>query len=98
MIADVNGFEELIRVRIASCVGQGCREVERGVCEGWLNLRGREFESFVGEICGWGVDGEVVRIPVNKENEAKGTVVREEVKFDREFFPLGCTLLGARED
>ena len=82
-----------MRVRIASCVGQGCREVERGVCEGWLNLRGREFESFVGEICGWGVDGEVVTIPVNKENEAKGTVVREEVKFDRELFPLDWTVL-----
>ena len=82
-----------MRVRIASCVGQGCREVERGVCEGWLNLRGREFESFVGEICGWGVDREVVTIPVNKENEAKGTVVREEVKFDREFLPLDCTVL-----
>ena len=82
-----------MRVRIASCVGQGCREVERGVCEGWLNLRGREFESFVGEICGWGVDRKVVTIPVNKENEAKGTVVREEVKFDRELFPLDCTVL-----
>ena len=82
-----------MRVRIASCVGQGCREVERGVCEGWLNLRGREFESFVGEICGWGVDGRVVIIPVNKENEAKGTVVREEVKFDREFSTLGCMMV-----
>ena len=83
-----------MRVRIASCVGQGCREVERGVCEGWLNLSGREFEGFVTEICGWGVDDSdgttaVVRIPVNKENEAKGTVVREEVRFDRE----SCSLM-----
>lgn len=83
LVADVNGFEELMRVRIAVNVGQGCREVERGVLEGWLNLSGREFESFVGEICGWGVDGGVVRVPVNKENEAKGTVVREEVRFDQ---------------
>ncbi|KAK3168167.1 hypothetical protein OEA41_004613 [Lepraria neglecta] len=88
LIADVNGFEELMRVRIASCVGQGCREVERGVCEGWLNLSGKEFEGFVTEICGWGIDHSdgstaVIRIPVNKENEAKGTVVREEVRFDQ---------------
>ncbi|MCJ1459077.1 hypothetical protein MMC28_009454 [Mycoblastus sanguinarius] len=90
LVADVSGFEELMRVRIAVTVGQGCREVERGVLEGWLNLAGREFEVFVREICGWGVDGsegvgkgEVVRVPVNKENEAKGTVVREEVRFDQ---------------
>lgn len=38
----------------------------------------------MGEICGWGVDAEgVVSVPVNKENEAKGTVVREEVKFEQ---------------
>lgn len=87
LIADVNGFEELMRVRIAVNVGQGCREVERGVLEGWLNLSGREFEIFVGEICGWGIDDSdgsgVVRVPINKENEAKGTVVREEVRFDQ---------------
>lgn len=84
----MNGFEELMRVRIAVTVGQGCRSVERGVAEGWLNLSGKEFDSFVGEICGWGVgvDEEgrgVVVVPVNKENEAKGTVVREEVRFEQ---------------
>lgn len=71
------------------------RSVQRGVLESWLNLQGQEFEHFVGEVCGWGVDDSgakgravVVRIPVNKENEAKGTVVRENVHFDREFFLL----------
>ena len=85
LVADVNGFEELMRVRIAGTVGQGCRAVERGVAEGWLNVTGKEFEGFVGEICGWGVGGErgVVEVPVNKDNEARGTVVREEVRFEQ---------------
>lgn len=88
LIADVGGFEELMRVRIAVTVGQSCREVERGVLEGWLGLQGPQFEHFVEEVCGWGVDGTrgVVVVPVNKENEAKGTVVKEDVRFDREFF------------
>lgn len=77
-----------MRVRIAVSVSQTCREVERGVLEGWLALGGAEFERFVGEVCGWGIDETegikgVVRVPVNKENEAKGTVVREEVRFDQ---------------
>lgn len=85
LIADVSGFEELMRVRIAVAVGQCCRSVERDVLEGWLNLSGAEFDRFVGEVCGWGLDTEgMVVVPVNKENEAKGTVVREEVRFDRE--------------
>lgn len=91
LIADVAGFEELMRVRIAVCVGQGCREVERGVLQGWLGLKGEAFEGFVGGVCGWGIDGGVVRVPVNRENEAKGTVVREEVRFERE-----CSLFASR--
>lgn len=92
LIADVSGFEELMRVRIAVTVGQSMRSVQRGVLESWLNLQGQEFEHFVGEVCGWGVDDSeakgktaVVRIPINKENEAKGTVVRENVHFERKF-------------
>ncbi|KAL8900613.1 MAG: hypothetical protein Q9207_005608 [Kuettlingeria erythrocarpa] len=85
LIADVGGFEDLMRLRIAITVGQSCREVERGVLEGWLGLEGEKFEHFVVEVCGWGVDSTrgVVVVPVNKENEAKGTVVREEVKFEQ---------------
>ncbi|KAL8695864.1 MAG: hypothetical protein Q9201_007928 [Fulgogasparrea decipioides] len=89
LIADVGGFEELMRVRIAVTVGQSCREVERGVLEGWLSLTGPPFEHFIREVCGWGIDetkggkGGMVIIPINKENEAKGTVVKEEVKFDQ---------------
>ena len=82
-----------MRVRIAVTVGQSMRVVERAVLESWLNLQGEVFEHFVGEVCGWGVDdtgakgkGALVRIPVNKENEAKGTVVRENVNFDRECY------------
>jgi translation initiation factor 3 subunit K len=91
LTADVAGFEELMRVRIAVTVGQSCREVERSVLETWLHSKGAEFDRFVADICGWGVDntrggpGGTVVIPVNKENEAKGTVVRENVQFDRKW-------------
>ena len=98
LVADVSGFEELMRIRIAVTIGQSCREVERGVLEGWLQMRGQDFERFITDICGWGIDdttgvkGTVV-IPVNKENEAKGTVVRENVQFDREFSARGLSAL-----
>lgn len=84
LTANVSGFEELMRVRIAATVGQSCREVERKVLEGWLRLGGDDFERFVDDICGWAIDGGNVLVPPNKENEAKGTVVRENVQFDRE--------------
>lgn len=83
LVADVSGFEELMRVRIAVTVSQAVREVERSILESWLNLHGDEFEHFVGTVCGWEIDGRKIRVPLNKENEAKGTVVRENVKFDQ---------------
>ncbi|KAI4139997.1 MAG: hypothetical protein LQ340_007942 [Diploschistes diacapsis] len=96
LTADVSGFEELMRVRIAVTVGQSCREVERAVLESWLQLKGQDFDKFISDICGWGLDiesinggkGGTVVIPVNKENEAKGTVVRENVQFDRKLAAL----------
>lgn len=88
LIADVAGFEELMCVRIAVTVSQAVREIERVILESWLNKKGNEFEHFVGQVCGWSIEGDVVKVPLNKENEAKGTVVRENVKFDRKFFSL----------
>lgn len=70
---------------------QAAREIDRGVLEGWINMGGEQFESFVRNVCQWsienGEDGEsqVVKIPVNNDNEAKTTVTRENVKFDRMF-------------
>lgn len=61
-----------------------------------VGLSGPTFEHFVSEVCGWGVDDTrgvkgMVVIPINKENEAKGTVVKEEVKFDRKSFTVGTS-------
>lgn len=83
LIADVQGFEELMRVRMAVVISQSMQSVDRKVLESWLNIRGEQFEKFVSEICGWSIEGSEVSIPLNKENEARGTVIRENVKFDR---------------
>lgn len=84
LVADCVGFEELIRVRIAMATAQAAREVDRKVLEGWINMEGEDFEGFVREVCQWTIeDGDRVVIPVNNDNEAKTTVTRENVKFDR---------------
>jgi translation initiation factor 3 subunit K len=35
----------------------------------------------VKEVCGWKVEGEKVVVPLNKENEARSVVQREDVRF-----------------
>lgn len=83
LIADVAGFEELIRIRIALTISQSVREVERPVLESWLGMQGEQFENFVNSTCGWEIEGSAVKVPLNKENEAKGTIVRENVKMEQ---------------
>ena len=83
LIADVQGFEELMRVRMAVVISQCMQNVERSLLEAWLNVKGDAFQRFVGEVCGWKIEGSTVVIPLNKENEARSTVVRENVKFDQ---------------
>jgi translation initiation factor 3 subunit K len=83
LVADVAGFEELMRVQIAVEVSKCVREIQRPVLEDWLNLRGSEFDTFIKKVCAWEIDNATVTVPSNKENEAKGTVVRENVKFDQ---------------
>ena len=84
LTAGVSGFDELMRVRIAATVSQATREVQREILQDWLQLNGDAFERFVGDVCGWKVESNgVVKVPTNKDNEAKGTIVRENVKFDQ---------------
>ncbi|KAJ4291321.1 hypothetical protein N0V88_006325 [Collariella sp. IMI 366227] len=83
LTTDITGFEEMIRLRIAQLVSQAYREVQPSVLEGWLGLDSEEeVKKFVTETCGWKVEGGVVQIPKNAENEAKKTEIREDVTVD----------------
>lgn len=96
LVADVAGFEELIRVRVAVEVGKAFREITADVLMSWLDLSGPEaLEKFVTDVCGWEVDDRrgartkghddedlknvVYRVPMNKDNEARGEVKEEKV-------------------
>lgn len=51
--------------------------------ESWLGLNGEAFNKFVKGTCGWEIEGSEVKVPLNKENEAKSTVLRENVKMEQ---------------
>lgn len=48
-----------------------------------MGTTGDAFDKFIRDVCGWTIDGTVVKIPLNKENEAKGSVVSENVKIEQ---------------
>ena len=79
LYADVAGFEDLIRIRIAGEVGKTFREIDLGVLSSWLDLRGDTLVKFCQTACGWRASGQKVEIPANAENEAKSEVKGERV-------------------
>ncbi|RYO84184.1 hypothetical protein DL766_008266 [Monosporascus sp. MC13-8B] len=83
LTADVSGFEETVRVRIATLVGHAYREVELPLLEAWLGLEGQAAAKFISEAAGWNVgDDGLVKVPRNPENEARKAEVREDVNVD----------------
>ncbi|RMZ77746.1 hypothetical protein DV737_g4196, partial [Chaetothyriales sp. CBS 132003] len=79
LYADVAGFEDLVRIRIAGEVGKTFREIDLSVLSGWLNLRSEALVKFCQTACGWRVSGQKVEIPANAENEAKSEIKGERV-------------------
>ena len=79
LVADVAGFEDLIRIRIAGEVGKAFREIETEVLGSWVDLRGEALNKFATGPCGWTVNGTKIKIPGNSENEAKSEVKGERV-------------------
>jgi len=82
LVADISGFEDLMRLRIVVAVSQAWRDIQRDVLEEWLNLGDDDFDRLMSAV-GFKIEGDTVKVPLNKENEAKGTVIRENVKFDQ---------------
>lgn len=84
LIADIVGFEEMIRHNIALILSQAFREVQLSHLEAWLGLSEDGTKKFITEVCGWTIEGKgTVKIPPNPENEAKKAEIREDVSVDQ---------------
>ena len=89
LAADCNGFEDTMRDAIALQISMIARELNRDTVQGWLNTIPKELPAVV-QRYGWTIEGDLVKIPINKENEARTTVFRENVQFNRRW-PLSCS-------
>ncbi|PTB77259.1 ARM repeat-containing protein [Trichoderma longibrachiatum ATCC 18648] len=84
LIADVSGFEDLVRERIASLVAQAFREIQLSHLVSWLGVNEDKTRKFITEVAGWTIDDEgIVKIPANPDNEAKKSEIREDVNVDQ---------------
>ncbi|EPE05129.1 eukaryotic translation initiation factor 3 subunit [Ophiostoma piceae UAMH 11346] len=85
LTTDIDGFEEMVRVRIAQLVSHAFREVQVSLLEQWLGLSEDAVRKFATGTCGWKIEpvgSATVQIPQNAENEAKKSEIREDVNIE----------------
>lgn len=83
LIADVAGFEDVIRNTITNLISQSFRELQLSHLESWLGLSEDATKKYITESFGWTVEGDNVKIPSNPDNEAKKSEIREDVAVDQ---------------
>lgn len=84
LIADIAGFEDVLRQHITVLVSQAFREINVSHLEAWLGLNKDKTHKFVTEVVGWSVDGEGnIKVPANPDNEAKKAEIREDVNIEQ---------------
>ncbi|SAM07987.1 hypothetical protein [Absidia glauca] len=83
LTSKVVGFEDAIRQLIARVVTMSHQSINLPVLQSYLALKDQaKFAAFC-EQQQWTQQGDLVLIPINKDNEAKAIVVRENIKFDQ---------------
>ncbi|KAH8555998.1 armadillo-type protein [Umbelopsis sp. PMI_123] len=82
LVAEVRGFDQAIRNVVARVVSMTHQQISSSLLESYLDLKGDDFAAFVKEQ-NWEIKGALVQIPVNKDNEAKTVVIRENIKFEQ---------------
>ncbi|CAG8575572.1 6846_t:CDS:2 [Paraglomus brasilianum] len=88
LTSEAIGFENAIRKVIARVVAISFQTISTELLQSYLNIgasNGHSDEdfSFFIEKQGWKEENKVVHIPVNNDNEAKPTVIRENIKFEQ---------------
>jgi translation initiation factor 3 subunit K len=69
-------------IDIAGAVAMTFQSIETDNLGAYLHLKGQALSDFI-KAQGWTESNGVVAIPVNKDNEAKTTVLTENIKFER---------------
>lgn len=77
------GLEEKFRYEFASSIAASFRNVKVTQLQRWLGLSDAEVGPWA-ESHGWKINGDIVAIPGNGDNDVKAGVVKEKVELNRE--------------
>jgi translation initiation factor 3 subunit K len=83
IVADVQGFEDELRLSIAKTVEISSKQIAVPVFQDWSNLSETKFTNWIENTLHWTIVNQSVIVPFNKDNDAKMVVTTENVKFEQ---------------
>ncbi|KAL5535352.1 hypothetical protein ACEPAF_3446 [Sanghuangporus sanghuang] len=76
------GFEDSIRQVAVKAVKATFKRINVERLGTYLDLSGEDLVEYISGL-GWGVDGSIVTIPPNPDNQVEGTVIRENIQLSQ---------------
>jgi len=83
LVADCRAFEEHVRRAIARSIEMSMTSIDLSVLSPWLNREGTGLEEWIASSTNWEIDGDSVKIPLNKDNDVRPVITREAVKLEQ---------------
>lgn len=86
LVADVNGFEDDLRLSISNTIKISYKQIQSSVFQEWVNIPDNaKFKNWVEQTLGWNFvkDGQSVQVPLNKENDPKPIITAETVRMEQ---------------
>ena len=77
---EFRGFEDAIREVVVRAVKATFTRIGKERFGGYLDLQGSELDSYISKLA-WTVDGGVLTVPANPDNQIESTVVQEAIKL-----------------
>lgn len=77
-------FHTLIRTNVVSrAIASTHQRIPLSLAGKWFDLQGAELSSFVTGELGWTIEGDVISIEANEDNNVQGKNIRETVELPR---------------
>ena len=80
LVADIIGFEDDVRRGIGALLNVSMTKIDAKLLEDWLDVRSDLLVNWLDRF-GWKLETGTVLIPLNKDNEARSVVTREDIKL-----------------
>ncbi|KAJ1960141.1 hypothetical protein IWQ62_004344 [Dispira parvispora] len=82
LVADIHNFDGAMRSTISHVVGMAYQTMDLKLAEQYFHLEGEPLKQWLDQLK-WTIEGSIVQIPANQDNQVEPTVTTESIQFSQ---------------